>query len=366
MRTLAVIIILSISVSTFAAKEWPEPEDSWNCTGSEMCHGKGDYAIQQGWIDFLGKGRTDETFEIRAPSIALIGHSATYWDMDGATRESVRQLMNDLKKRNLPIVYLSPNYKINKQKEFLKYGDFDFMGTSSGGDHNLRLPETETVLLSGGFYHKCLCNSLADVITNLKPGKSMTVVLPLETVYTDRHQEILNAFTSVPRFEDPVPLRHLMETSSSKETFKSELGKSVSNLLLKPVTTDIWINGKPTGAETICPFQAANHNPVDPAGLSVEVYVHDSQDKGSKELIGTFGKGPRKLKIVFASIDLAPQYLVDQTGPIKAQSVHYDWGGGDGPKSKDSDKVSRIERTVYSRRFAKPNDVSSSTQLGTK
>jgi hypothetical protein len=362
MKTLSAFFILIFSLTAFATKEWPEP-DSTNCSSIAECHGKGDYAIQSGRIDFLGGGRGgDENFEIRAPSVVLMGHSATYWDTNGGTRVSVRQLMSDLKGRNLPIVYLSPNYKIDRQKEFLTYGDFDFIGSSGGGDHNLRLPETNIVLLSGGYYHQCLCNSLADVIDNIKPGKTMTLVMPMETVYlSDQRSEVKELFPEVKKFSAPPSVRDLLNVSTSPNEFKKNLVRSVSQLLLGKSNVTVWRTGKGVESPSICPFQPAGNHAVDPATLTTEIYIHDSKSGDKKELIGSFGNGPRKLKLVFASLDTATKYLVDQAGPVKAQSVHFDWGGGDGPSSKEADKVTRVERTVYSRRFAKPSNANAST-----
>lgn len=119
MKAFFLISILSWSTLSFAAKPWPNPE-SKDCHGPVECRSKGDFAIERGFVDFDARtSLKEEAFEIRAPSVVVMGHSSSAWDTSRATESSVRQLMTELRKRNLPIVYLSPQYKIDASKEFL-------------------------------------------------------------------------------------------------------------------------------------------------------------------------------------------------------------------------------------------------------
>ncbi len=180
--------------------------------------------------------------------------------------------------------------------------------------------------------------------------------MPLETVYLGTHTDMKEIFPALSQFEDSTSLRQLMDKSQSASDFKKELARSVADFF-EPVKTDFYKNGERTEKTTMCPHQAAINKPVDPKEFSVEVFIHDSKSGKSKEKIASFGHGTRKLKLVFASVDLAGRYLVDQAGPIVAQSVHYEYNG---PDEDDTQHIlnpanySRIERMVYSRRFAKP------------
>lgn len=344
---LPILLFWSLSVS---AQISIEDLDSAHCEGSVECHAKGDLAIKIGLVDFVDVGRGgNEIFEVNAPSVVLFGHSAAYWDEEEVTRGSVRNLVSDLRGRHLPIIYLSPNYKMDRRDEFLKEGDFDFLGVSGLGQHNLEFPETQTVLLSGGFYNMCLCNSLAHVIASIQPGKAMTVVMPMETVFMDSEMDQTAQLTKgIKEFDAPFSIRQFSKAAKSQDEFKKRMAKSVEELLFAPVAIG-W--GDNQGKIGMCPQQPVAHRSVDPAEFSVEIYLDDSVNKTAREKIGDFGSGSKKLRLVFASMDRATTYLKDQTGPIQARSVHFDWNGGDGAQ------VQHIERTVRSRRSMPPSKI---------
>lgn len=350
------LLLLLLSV---ANAEWAGPEMP-SCDGEpdrKRClHGKGDDAIRKGWIDFLGQNRgPNEYFEIKAPSILLVVHAAKSFDRDRLTESGTHQMVANVKDRNVPIVFQAHYYKLFEGEDFLNHGDFDFLTGGTGGDHNLRLPETETVVLSGGNLTECLCNSLADVIHNIRPGKSMTVVLPLETVYTG--DGIMKK--DFEHSDGKITLRQASQKSNSQDQFKELLKYTVANFIMKKTKQDDSRHNNNVGAPTMCPHQPAGNRSPNPDEFSYEVILHDSKLGEVRPIIGKGGDGPRKLTIVFASVDLVGKYLKGVAGPIQAHSVHEDWNGGTG----EPGTIKRIERVVPSRQLKKPGDAETKTRV---